>query len=64
MITMSMGLFAVMLLIFFLSGGAIGWLLRGLKKCECESVGSTDIQEAIRDVIRKDLSRRKERPHD
>lgn len=48
MITMSMGLFTVTLVIFFLGGGAIGWLLRGLRedKCECTR-HSENIDELI-----------------
>lgn len=56
MITMSMELFIMAIVIFFLGGGAIGWLLRRLKKCECGLVDSTDLQEAIRDAMRKELS--------
>jgi len=35
MIEMSMGLFVIAIVIFFFGGGAVGWMLRGLRKNKC-----------------------------
>ena len=53
MITMSMGLFMATLVIFFLGGGAVGWLLRELRKDKCECTRhSENIDELIADLKR------------
>lgn len=55
MITMSMGLFTATVVIFFLGGGAVRWLLRGLRKdkCKCDVIGD---DRRITDDFWRDLS--------